>query len=101
MPTLSIGQPRGDCPYKNYANDLGLLYQGKTEDDWRDEEPGKILHEIRMGEMARCNEIPHTPYYGTVDATPLWLMLYAEYYAWTYDSQTLDRLWPNALPAME
>ena len=76
-------------------------YQGKTEDDWRDEEPGKILHEIRMGEMARCNEIPHTPYYGTVDATPLWLMLYAEYYAWTYDSQTLDRLWPNALAAME
>lgn len=76
-------------------------YQGKTDDDWRDEEPGKILHEIRMGEMARCNEIPHTPYYGTVDATPLWLMLYAEYYAWTYDSQTLDRLWPNALAAME
>ena len=76
-------------------------YQGKTNDDWRDEEPGKILHEIRMGEMARCNEIPHTPYYGTVDATPLWLMLYAEYYAWTYDTQTLDRLWPNALAAME
>jgi glycogen debranching enzyme len=76
-------------------------YQGKTNDDWRDEEPGKILHEIRMGEMARCNEIPHTPYYGTVDATPLWLMLYAEYYAWTYDSPTLDRLWPNALAAME
>jgi glycogen debranching enzyme len=76
-------------------------YQGKNDDDWRDEEPGKILHEIRMGEMARCQEIPHTPYYGTVDATPLWLMLYAEYYAWTYDSQTLDILWPNALAAME
>ncbi|MCW6050016.1 amylo-alpha-1,6-glucosidase [Microcoleus sp. A2-C5] len=76
-------------------------YQGKNDDDWRDEEPGKILHEIRMGEMARCQEIPHTPYYGTVDATPLWLMLYAEYYAWTYDSQTLDLLWPNALAAME
>ncbi|MBE9187221.1 amylo-alpha-1,6-glucosidase [Microcoleus sp. LEGE 07076] len=76
-------------------------YQGKTDDDWRDEEPGKILHEIRLGEMARCHEIPHTPYYGTVDATPLWLMLYAEYYAWTYDSETLDSLWPNALAAME
>ncbi|MGL5065668.1 MAG: amylo-alpha-1,6-glucosidase [Microcoleus sp.] len=76
-------------------------YQGKNHDDWRDEEPGKILHEIRMGEMARCQEIPHTPYYGTVDATPLWLMLYAEYYAWTCDRQTLDRLWPNALAAME
>ena len=76
-------------------------YQGKTEDEWREEEPGKILHELRLGEMARCNEIPHTPYYGTIDATPLWLMLYAEYYAWTHDQETLDRLWPNALAAMD
>ncbi|HAX76747.1 MAG TPA: amylo-alpha-1,6-glucosidase, partial [Cyanobacteria bacterium UBA11372] len=76
-------------------------YQGKTDDDWRDEQYGKILHEIRFGEMARCQEIPHTPYYGTVDATPLWLMLYAEYYAWTADSETLDRLWPHALAAMD
>jgi glycogen debranching enzyme len=76
-------------------------YQGKTDNDWRDEEPGKILHEIRLGEMARCQEIPHTPYYGTVDATPLWLMLYAEYYAWTHDQETLDRLWDNALQAMD
>ncbi|HEY9908316.1 MAG TPA: amylo-alpha-1,6-glucosidase [Thermosynechococcaceae cyanobacterium] len=75
-------------------------YQGKTEDEWRDEQPGKILHEIRFGEMARCQEIPHTPYYGTVDATPLWLMLYAEYFAWTGDRETLDILWDNALAAM-
>jgi glycogen debranching enzyme len=76
-------------------------YQGKTEDHWREEEPGKILHELRYGEMARCQEVPHTPYYGTVDATPLWLMLYAEYYAWTHDQETIDKLWPNALAAME
>jgi glycogen debranching enzyme len=76
-------------------------YQGQVEDDWREEEPGKILHEIRLGEMARCHEIPHTPYYGTVDATPLWLMLYAEYFAWTADYKTLDRLWPNAIAAMD
>jgi glycogen debranching enzyme len=76
-------------------------YQGKEEDEWRDEQPGKILHEIRFGEMARCQEIPHTPYYGTVDATPLWLMLYAEYFAWTADHETLDKLWGNALAAME
>ena len=76
-------------------------YQGKTDDDWRDEQYGKILHEIRFGEMARCLEVPHTPYYGTVDATPLWLMLYAEYYAWTADTETLDRLWPNALAAID
>jgi glycogen debranching enzyme len=76
-------------------------YQGKEEDEWRDEQPGKILHEIRFGEMARCQEIPHTPYYGTVDATPLWLMLYAEYFAWTGDNETLENLWPNALAAMD
>ena len=76
-------------------------YQGKTDNDWRDEQYGKILHEIRFGEMARCQEVPHTPYYGTVDATPLWLMLYSEYYAWTADIETLDRLWPNALAAMD
>ena len=76
-------------------------YQGKVEDDWRDEEQGKILHEIRLGEMARCQEVPHTPYYGTVDATPLWLMLYAEYYAWSDDIELIDRLWSNAIAAME
>ncbi|WP_427161944.1 glycogen debranching N-terminal domain-containing protein [Aliinostoc sp. HNIBRCY26] len=80
---------------------LLAAYQGKVEDDWREEEPGKILHELRLGEMARCQEIPHTPYYGTVDATPLWLMLYAEYYAWTHDQDTLEQLWPNALAAMD
>ncbi|MGV0027376.1 amylo-alpha-1,6-glucosidase [Phormidesmis priestleyi] len=76
-------------------------YQGKSEDEWRDEQPGKILHEIRFGEMARCQEVPHTPYYGTVDATPLWIMLYAEYFSWTADHETLDRLWHHALAAME
>ena len=75
-------------------------YQGKVDDEWREEQPGKILHELRMGEMARCQEIPHTPYYGTIDATPLWLMLYAEYYAWTHDIELLDRLWENAIAAM-
>ena len=75
-------------------------YQGQTDNIWREEEPGKILHELRLGEMARCQEIPHTPYYGTVDATPLWLMLYAEYYSWTHDQETLEALWPNALAAM-
>ncbi|MFM7446987.1 MAG: glycogen debranching N-terminal domain-containing protein [Leptolyngbyaceae cyanobacterium] len=76
-------------------------YQGKENDDWRDEQPGKILHEIRFGEMARCQEIPHTPYYGTIDATPLWLMLYAEYFAWTADFETLESLWSNALAGMD
>ncbi|MEA5573843.1 amylo-alpha-1,6-glucosidase [Calothrix sp. UHCC 0171] len=76
-------------------------YQGKIDDEWREEEPGKILHELRSGELSRCQEIPHTPYYGTVDATPLWLMLYAEYYAWTHDGETLENLWNHALAAMD
>jgi glycogen debranching enzyme len=76
-------------------------YQGQVEDNWRDEQPGKILHEIRFGEMARCQEVPHTPYYGTVDATPLWLMLYAEYFAWTADTDLLEKLWSNAIAAMD
>jgi glycogen debranching enzyme len=76
-------------------------YQGQVEDDWREESPGKILHEMRFGEMSRAGEVPHTPYYGTVDATPLWLMLYADYYAWKGDRPLLDQLWPNALAAMD
>jgi glycogen debranching enzyme len=58
-------------------------YQGKREDDWRDEQPGKILHELRVGELANLNAIPQTPFYGTVDATPLFLLLVAQHAAWT------------------
>ena len=75
-------------------------YQGTAHNSWREEEPGKILHELRLGEMARCGEVPHTPYYGSVDATPLWLMLYADYYAWTGDRALVDQLWDNAIAAM-
>ncbi|HET7078718.1 MAG TPA: glycogen debranching N-terminal domain-containing protein [Chloroflexia bacterium] len=60
-------------------------YQGTRIDEWRDEQPGKILHELRVGEMAHLHEIPHTPYYGTVDATPLFLVLVGRHAAWTGD----------------
>ncbi len=60
-------------------------YQGTKSDDWRDEEPGKILHELRRGELANLNEIPQTPYYGSVDATPLFLILVGEHANWTGD----------------
>jgi glycogen debranching enzyme len=76
-------------------------YQGQVQNDWREEEPGKILHELRLGEMSRAGEVPHTPYYGTVDATPLWLILYADYYAWKGDRTLLDQLWEHALAAMD
>ncbi|HEX8989876.1 MAG TPA: glycogen debranching N-terminal domain-containing protein [Rhodocyclaceae bacterium] len=58
-------------------------FQGTRDDTWRDEEPGKIMHELRVGEMARLGEIPQTPYYGTVDATPLFLILLARHAEWT------------------
>jgi glycogen debranching enzyme len=68
--------------------------QAETDDAWRDAEPGKILHELRAGELARTGQIPHTPYYGTVDATPLFLMVAGGYYRWTHDVATMERLEP-------
>jgi glycogen debranching enzyme len=67
------------------AQTLRLLaaYQGEREDPWRDEQPGKIPHELRVGEMARTDQIPHTPYYGTIDATLLFLILVARHATWT------------------
>lgn len=66
--------------------------QGTLVDRWREEEPGKILHEIRYGEMARRHEVPHTPYYGSVDATPLFVLLFAETVNWTGDDGLYDEL---------
>lgn len=76
-------------------------YQGDKVDTWRDEEPGKILHEIRFGEMAALNEIPHTPYYGSVDSTPLFVMLFAETMRWTADDQLYNDLLPNIMRCFE
>jgi glycogen debranching enzyme len=75
--------------------------QGTAEDEWREEEPGKILHEVRVGELAGMGEIPHTPYYGSVDATPLWLVLLTYAFSWTGDLEAVRELWPNALAALE
>lgn len=81
---------------KNVLDTLAK-FQGKEDNAWRDEEPGKIPHEIRFGELARANRIPHSPYYGTVDATPLWIMLLHDYFKWTNDRETLEKLWQAAL----
>lgn len=66
--------------------------QGENVDPWRDEQPGKIMHEIRFGELANTNQIPFTPYYGTIDATPLFLLLLSEYVKWTGDLQIAEEL---------
>jgi len=76
-------------------------YQGKEYNDWRDEEPGKILHEYRQGEMTRCNEMPFGPYYGSVDATPLFLILLSETYRWTGDANFVAELLPAAYRALD
>lgn len=76
-------------------------YQGENLDPWRDEQPGKIMHEIRYGELANTNQIPFTPYYGTIDATPLFLVLAAEYFHWTNDLDTIRDLLPHIEQAME
>jgi glycogen debranching enzyme len=70
-------------------------YQGKENDDWKDEQPGKILHELRRGELANLNQIPQTPYYGSVDSTPLFLILIGEHAHWTGSLQLFHELRPN------
>ena len=60
--------------------------QGTRIDDFRDEDPGRILHEMRFGEMTAFEERPHSPYYGSADATPLYVVLLDEYERWTGDT---------------
>jgi glycogen debranching enzyme len=67
-------------------------WQGSRVDDFRDEDPGRILHEMRYGEMAAFEERPHSPYYGSVDATPLYVVLLDEYERWTGDRALVREL---------
>ncbi len=76
------------------------LWQGKKLDPWRDEEPGKIVHEVRRGELSTSGEIPFASYYGSVDSTPLFLMLAGEYFAWTADIALMKELKPSLLAAL-
>jgi glycogen debranching enzyme len=69
--------------------------QAQEVDAASDAQPGKIVHEIRYGEMSRMKEVPFTRYYGTVDATPLFIILAANYVRQTNDLTTLREIWPN------
>jgi glycogen debranching enzyme len=76
-------------------------YQGKEHNDFKDEEPGKILHEVRGGELTKLGIKPYNPYYGTADATLLWLILLSEYWRWTGDEELVQTLRENAFAALD
>jgi glycogen debranching enzyme len=117
-PVISAGIPWFTCPFGRDALIAGFealvaapevardslrflaRLQGEADDPSRDEEPGKIPHEIRFGEMAAAGEVPHTPYFGSADSTPLFLVLLSEYDLWTDDRKTVDALLPNAARAL-
>jgi glycogen debranching enzyme len=82
---------------------LAFLAQTQATEysDPQDAQPGKILHEMRQGEMAALGEIPFARYYGTADATPLFVMLAAAYFESTGDRTLIERIWPNLLAALD
>ena len=76
-------------------------WQATTRDDYRDAEPGKIMHELRYGELAHFRLIPHTPYYGTADATPLYLITLHAAWRATGDRALLERHLSHAEAALD
>jgi glycogen debranching enzyme len=75
-------------------------WQGTRVDDFRDEDPGRILHEMRYGELPAFEERPHSPYYGSADATPLYVVLLDEYERWTGDRRLVHELEYEARAAL-
>jgi glycogen debranching enzyme len=118
-PLIDAGVPWFACPFGRdlaitawqtlmFRPDLAVAalrflahYQGRKVDDFTDEEPGRILHELRRGELAALGLIPHRPYYGSIDATPLFVVLLAETVRWTGDTGLAAELFENATRAIE
>jgi glycogen debranching enzyme len=93
--TLSFG------PRLSHGTLLSLAdLQGDRIAEFADEEPGKILHEVRSGELTRLGLKPHNPYFGTADATQLWLILLSEFWRWTGDDEFVRGLRDNAYAAL-
>ncbi|HYN45868.1 MAG TPA: amylo-alpha-1,6-glucosidase [Allosphingosinicella sp.] len=84
---------------KGVLNALALT-QATGTDEAADAQPGKILHEMRGGEMARLGEVPFARYYGSVDATPLFVMLAGQYLRRSGDLETIRAIWPNVKAAL-
>jgi glycogen debranching enzyme len=84
------------------ATSLRVLgsWQGTRVDDFRDEDPGRILHELRYGELPAFEERPHSPYFGTADATPLYVVLLDEYERWSGDTRLVRELEHEARAAL-
>lgn len=84
------------------ANTLRVLArrQADTRDDFHEQDPGKILHELRLGELTATGVRPHSPYYGSADATPLFVILLDEYHRWTGDDALVRELERNARAAL-
>lgn len=76
------------------------VLQATETDDARDMQPGKIQHELRLGELAELSLVPHTPYYGTHDATPLFILAAASTWAWHANMEELDHVRPNVEAAL-
>lgn len=83
------------------ALELLAAHQATSTDARRDAEPGKIPHELRFGELANTGEVPFGRYYGSVDATPLYVIAAREYYRWTWDETTVKALMPSLERAMQ
>ena len=90
-----------NCPLANGTLKRLAQFQAKERDDFRDAQPGKILHEIRFGELAHFKLIPHVPYYGTADATILFPILLSETFRWTGREDILREFRDQALHCLE
>ncbi len=98
-----LHQPAGAAVQRRARRDHAAgagQWQGTRIDDFRDEDPGRILHELRFGEMTAFEERPHSPYYGAADATALYVVLLDEYERWTGDTRLVRELEPAARAAL-
>lgn len=100
--SLIVGLQTMHAYPRRIASTLRVLarLQGTEVNAWREEQPGKILHEMRYGDMARTGQIPHTPYYGSIDSTPLFVMVFAQHYLWHADDALYDDLLDNVRRAL-